>query len=121
MDTGQVADAPFSIRYSSLVFTQIKRQSSINGDSFTVKLKVTYPYLHEVRGVLHPPDGLHERVPDHDLDVRAGVVVRQLSQPLEVAVVQRGLGVAQVETEHVGAGGGLGEADVDALFETPIQ
>lgn len=74
-------------------------------------------HLLEVRGGLDLPDGLHERVPDDDADVRARVTVRFVGELPQVGVAQAVWGVAQVEAEHLTPGRLLRQWDVDALLK----
>ena len=58
-------------------------------------------HLFEVRGGLNLPDGLHERVPDDELDVSAGITFRLCAQLAVVLLVQLARSGAHVQLEHL--------------------
>ena len=71
-----------------------------------------------MRGLLDLPHGLHEGVLDDDTDIAAGVTIRQLGELAVVLGLEGGRGLADGDLEHSGAGGEVGQADVNAALET---
>ena len=58
-------------------------------------------YLFEVGGGLNLPDGLHERVSDHELNVGAGVTLRLGAQLAVVLLGQFVWSGTHVELKHL--------------------
>lgn len=74
-------------------------------------------HLLEVGGGLDLPDRLHERVPDDDADVGAGVALGFAGELPQVGVVEGVRRVPQVDPEHLRSGRLLGQRDVDPLLK----
>ena len=73
--------------------------------------------LFKVRRLLDLAHGLHEGVLDDDGDVGARVALGGLGELAVVLGAEGGGGVADGDLEHGGAGGQVGQADVDAALE----
>jgi hypothetical protein len=66
----------------------------------------------------HLPNRLHQRIPHDDRQITPRVAFRLIRQSSVLGLSERARGCADVEVEHLGTGGGVGEGDVDAFFES---
>lgn len=72
-------------------------------------------------GRLDLPNRLHERIPDDNADVGAGVAVCFVCELPQVGITQAVWRVAQMNAEHLSPGWLLWQRNVDALLKSDKQ